>query len=35
MYNDIKNGRANLQKEEKIPEEFRLELNEILKEDPN
>ena len=31
IHNDIKNGRISLQKEEKIQEEFRLELNEILK----
>ena len=31
IYNDIKNGRVSLQKEEKIQGEFRLELNEILK----
>ena len=35
MYNDIKNGRVSLQKEEKIQEEFRLELKEILKGNPN
>ena len=35
IYNDIKNGRVSLQKEEKIQEDFQLELNEILKENPN
>ena len=34
-YNNIKNGGINLQKEEKIPEEFRSGLNEILKRNPN
>ena len=32
---DIKNGRISLQKEEKIQEEFRSELHEILKGNPN
>ena len=31
MYNDIKNDRLSLQKEEKIQEEFGSELSEILK----
>ena len=35
IYNDIKNGRITLQKEEKIQEKFRTELNEILKGSPN
>ena len=35
MYNDIKNGHISLQKEDKIREEFILELNEILKGNPN
>ena len=35
IYNDIKNGRVSLQKEEKFQEDFQLELNEILKENPN
>ena len=35
IYNDIKNGQISLQKEEKTQEEFQLELNEILKENPN
>ena len=30
IYNDIKSGRISLQKEEKIQEEFRLELNEMF-----
>ena len=35
IYNDIKNGRISLQKVEKIREEFRSELNTILKGNPN
>ena len=35
MYKDIKNGRISLQKEEKIQEVFRSELNEMLKGNPN
>ena len=35
VYNDIKNGRISLQKEEKIQEEFRSEVNEILKGNPH
>ena len=35
IYNDIKNGRLSLQKEEKNQEQFKLELNEILKVNPN
>ena len=35
IYNDIKNGRITLQKEEKIQEKFRTELNEIVKGSPN
>ena len=35
LHNDIKNGRISLQKEAKIREEFRLELNEILKGNPS
>ena len=35
MYSDIKNGHISLQKEDKIREEFILELNEILKGNPN
>ena len=35
IYNDINNGQISLQKEEKIPEEFRSELNETLKGNPN
>ena len=35
IYNDIKNGRIGLQKVEKIREEFRSELNTILKGNPN
>ena len=31
IYNDIKNGRISLQKEENIQEEFSSKLNEILK----
>ena len=31
MYNDIKNGRISLQKEEKIQDKFWSELNKILK----
>ena len=31
IYNNLKNGRITLRKEEKIQEEFQLELNEILK----
>ena len=33
IYNDITNGQISLQKEEKIQEVFKLELNEILKGD--
>ena len=33
IYNDVKNGRITLRKEEKIQEEFQLELNEILNPD--
>ena len=35
IYNDIRNGRTTLQKEEKVQEEFQLELNEILKGNPD
>ena len=35
IYNDIKNGRISLQKEEKVQAEFRSELNKILKRIPN
>ena len=35
VYNDIKNGRISLQKEEKIQEEFRSEVNEIFKGNPH
>ena len=35
MYNDIKNGRISLQKEEKIQDKFWSELNKILKGNPN
>ena len=35
IYNNIKNGRKILQKKEKIQEEFRSELNETLKGNPN
>ena len=35
IYNDITNGQISLQKEEKIQEVFKLELNEILKGDPD
>ena len=31
IYDDLKNGWISLEKEEKIQEEFQLELNEILK----
>ena len=31
----MKNGRISLQKEEKFQEEFRSELSEVLKENPN
>ena len=35
MYSDIKSGRITLQEDEKIKEEFRSQLNEILKGNPN
>ena len=35
MYSDIKSGRISLQEDEKIKEEFRSQLNEILKGNPN
>ena len=35
IYNDIKNARINLQKEEKIQDESQSELNEILNGNPN
>ena len=35
MYNDIKNDRISLQKEEKIQDKFWSELNKILKGNPN
>ena len=35
IYNDIKHDRISLQKEQNIQEEFRSELNEIFKENPN
>ena len=35
VYNDIKNGQINLQKKEKIQEEFKSELSGILKGNPN
>ena len=35
MYSDINSGRISLQEDEKIKEEFRSQLNEILKGNPN
>ena len=35
MYSDIKSGQITLQEDEKIKEEFRSQLNEILKGNPN
>ena len=35
MYSDINSGRIGLQEDEKIKEEFRSQLNEILKGNPN